>query len=130
MMSCPLPFWGPASGPIHAATTGELAVMTALVAAVVAKLITAIVAHGALRPLMEARGVSPWGLKDSFGAIPLLAAGSALASGAAGYGAIAMLVPCPTSRQDAWLVPLLCLGLLAVGFLMLRLGTLALRKLV
>lgn len=128
-MSCPLPFWGPASGPIHAASTGELAVMTALVAAIIAKLITALVAHGCLCPLMEAKGVSPWTVRDTIGAIPLLAAGSALVAGAAGYGAIATLVPCPIAPRDAWLVPVLCLGLLAAGLLMMRLGSLALRKL-
>lgn len=128
-MSCPLPFWGPSASPLVAATTGDLAWMTALVAAVVAKLVTAIVAHGCLRPLMEARGVRPWTLRDSFGAIPLLAAGSAIAAGAAVFGTVATLVPCPTSPRDALLVRVLCLGLLAVSLLMMRLGALALRKL-
>ena len=130
MMSCPLPFWGPTSSPVVAATTGELALFTAIVAAVLAKVITAMVAHGCLRPLMEARGVSPWRVRDSFGAIPLLAAGSAIAAGAAVYGVIATLVPCPTALRDGVMVRVLCLGLLATGLLMIRLGTLALRKLV
>lgn len=129
MMSCPLPFWGPTASPLSAATTGDLAWMTALVAAVLAKASTAIVAHGCLRPLMEARGVRPWTVRDSFGAIPLLAAGSALAAGAAAFGTVATLVPCPTAPRDEMLVRMLCLGLLAAGLLMMRLGSLALRKL-
>lgn len=98
-----------------------------LIAAVTCALISGIVGHGVLRPLLEARGIAPWTLRDSIGALPLVLLGSA-AFGAgverlAGwlFGAWGVIIPAAGA--------LVALLLIVIGLLMLRLGLLALRKL-
>lgn len=88
-------------------------------------MLCAIVAHGILRPLLEARGITPWTVRDSLGSLPLVLIGSALTAGAAVY-----LVHLMSDASSARLpVRVLCLALLCAGLLMVRLGLLALRKL-
>lgn len=92
--------------------------------AIVAILVTAIVGHGVLRPLLEARGVRPWSLKDSIGALMLVMIGGA------GFAAgLTALIVCRVYHSDFVLFDVLCLALLCCGALTMRLGLLALRKL-
>ena len=84
------------------------------------------VGHGVLRPLMEARGVSPWRLKDSAGSLPLVLIGAALMGGAAAVFAAWGVTGCDAA---GWAVVALCAAIIC-GVLMMRLGLLALRKLV
>ncbi len=92
--------------------------------AIVAILITVIVGHGVLRPLLEARGVRPWLLKDSVGALTLATIGSA-----AFAASLTALIVCRVYHSDFALFDVLCLALLCCGALTMRLGLLALRKL-
>jgi hypothetical protein len=94
----------------------------AIAGAVIAAALSAMVAHGILRPLLEARGIVPWTVRDSLGSIPLVIFGSALAAGSAIYGAGWLFSAEPMVR-------VLCLALLCAGLLAVRLGLLALRKL-
>lgn len=98
--------------------------MTMSTSVIVAILVTMSVGHGVLRPLLEARGVRPWLLKDSIGALMLVTIGSACF--AAGLTA---LIVCRIYHSDFALFDVLCLALLCGGALTMRLGLLALRKL-
>jgi hypothetical protein len=91
--------------------TAEVALTSAVMAVVVA--------HGILRPLLEARGVSPWRWRDTLGSTPLVTIGSAIVSASATQVVL----------SAAWQSRVLCLALLAAGALTLRLGLLAVRKL-
>lgn len=98
-----------------------------LVAAAASAVVAAIVGHGVLRPLLEARGIIPWTIRDSIGALPLVLFGSA-AFGAGVerlsgwlFGACGVIIP-PAGAFVALLF-------IVIGLLMLRLGLLALRKL-
>jgi hypothetical protein len=101
----------------------------ALVAAVVAMSIAVAVGHGVLKPLCEARGITPWTLRDSVGSLMLVLIGSGLLAGSLSALVAARL----TDTANVFSVPLLfyvlCLALPLIGALMMRLGLLALRKL-
>mgnify|MGYP006972389751 CR=1 FL=1 len=89
-----------------------------------AMLVAAAVGHGVLRPLLEARGVRPWTVRDSVGSLMLVILGSGVfGGGLAGVG-IGWVVHSAVGMFDV-----LCLAALAAGALMMRLGLLALRKL-
>lgn len=98
-----------------------------LIAAAASALVSVIVGHGVLRPLLETRGVAPWTVRDSIGALPLVLVGSALFGAgverAAGwlFGACGVIIPAAGV--------LIALMLIMIGLVMLRLGLLALRKL-
>lgn len=97
-------------------------------AALLGAIVCAAVAHGILRPLLEARGVVPWTVRDSLGSLPLVLVGSALSVGAAFYLVLQRLAPSVASH--AAVLPSVAAGvLLLVGLSTLRLGLLALRKL-
>lgn len=128
-MSCPLPFWGPSASPIILETTGEMAVVTAVASALLAGLLAFAISHAILRTFLEARGVEPWSRRDSALATPLVTLGATLITGAVVYLTVATIVPCPVGTGRMGLARMVCLGLLASGGLMLRLGLLALRKL-
>ena len=89
-------------------------------------LIAGMVGHGALRPLMEARGVSPWRLRDSLGALTLVLIGSACVGGASSAFAVWGVARCSVAGWSVTVVS----AAIVLGILMLRLGLLALRKLV
>lgn len=98
-----------------------------LIAAAASALVAGIVGHGVLRPLLEARGIAPWTVRDSIGALPLVLLGSA-AFGAGVerctgwlFGACGVIIPAAGA--------LVALMLIVIGLLMMRLGLLALRKL-
>jgi len=96
--------------------------LAALAGALVAAVLSVIIAHGVLRPLLEARGVVPWTVRDTLGSLPLVMIGSALTTGSAVYLA---------GRIFSANLPLhvLCLALLLAGLLTVRFGLLGLRKL-
>jgi len=93
-------------------------------AALIAAVIAATIAHGALRPLLEARGVAPWTVRDTLGSTPLVVLGAALSAGSVTASATLVAM----ASVPVW-SHVLCLALLAAGALALRLGLLALRKL-
>lgn len=99
------------------------ALIPALAGGLAAAMLCVIVAHGILRPLLEARGITPWTVRDSLGSLPLVLIGSALTVGTTIY----LVVGDPASARLP--VRVLCLALLCAGLLMVRLGLLALRKL-
>ncbi|HEY0931145.1 MAG TPA: hypothetical protein VGE27_14590 [Gemmatimonas sp.] len=105
-----------------ASTVISGSVIAALTGALLVAVLSAAVAHGVLRPLLEARGIVPWTLRDSLGSLPLVIAGSALATGSAVYLAGQWF-------SADFMVRVLCLALLCAGLLTVRLGLLALRKL-
>jgi len=90
-------------------------------------LISMVVAHGTMKPLMQARGVSPWTLRDTIGSTMLVTIGAALeGSSAVLLGAVVVGLPGELSLTTT----LILLALLAApGALCLRLGLIALRKL-
>lgn len=97
----------------------------ALAAAACAVTITTAVGHGALRPLLEARGITPWTLRDTLGALPLVVIGS----GSATAAVVGAATRHALERRAIGAADMLCLALLATGAAMVRLGLLALRKL-
>ncbi len=100
---------------------GGLAVMGASLAGVVG--------HGVLRPMLEARGVTPWRVRDSLGSMPLVLLGSALVTGALTLSVLRWGAACgsaPSMAAAWWLGVVVAL---LVGALMIRLGLHALRKL-
>ncbi len=88
--------------------------------------VTGFVAHGILRPLLEARGVAPWSLKDSLGSTPLVLIGGALVGGAVAIGAALVVPPCARSSAIA----ALAIAAVAVGLVTMKLGLVAIRKVV
>lgn len=103
----------------------SIALISALTGGLAAAVLCAIVAHGILRPLLEARGITPWTVRDSLGSLPVVLIGSTLTAGAAVY-LVHLMGDAPSARLP---VRVLCLALLCAGLLMVRLGLLALRKL-
>jgi hypothetical protein len=104
--------------------TPDLLWLSMAMAAAGAMLVAVVVGHGILRPLLEARGITPWTLRDSVGSLMLVILGSGLF--AAALGAV---VVNRVRRGDFGLFDVLCLAAFAAGALMMRLGLLALRKL-
>ena len=98
----------------------------ALSGALVSVCVAGMVGHGVLRPLLEARGLVPWRVLDSLGSTPLVLIGSAFVGGGAALLAAWGLGGCPVA---AWLTVLASAGMVW-GAVMMRLGLLALRKLV
>jgi hypothetical protein len=100
----------------------QVVIVGAVLAAVLAMVLAVTVLHGVLRPVMIARGVTPWRLRDSVGAAPLVLAGSAGLGLATGPLAMAIALGPPTGY---WIG-----GPLAAGsWLVLLLGIMELRKL-
>lgn len=93
---------------------------------VLVALLAGCVAHGVLRPLMEARGVTPWLVRDSVGALPLVLIGAALVGGSASVFAMAGAMSCVLETMIVIAISVKMI----FGIAMLRLGLLALRKLV
>jgi len=115
--------------PVNA--TLDAVLMTALVSAGVCMGVAAMVGHGVLRPMLEARGVTPWTVRDSLGSMPLVLFGAA-ACGAGGSvgtywltGVSGAIIP---SVHPSMLAAM-AVALVLIGLLVLRLGLLALRKL-
>lgn len=107
--------------------SSESLLAAAIVASAMCALVAGVVGHGVLRPMMEARDVSPWAVRDSLGSMPLVLIGAALigASGAVGSGWLWCV-------REAIIPTVLVVAagvLFLLGLLMLRLGLLALRKL-
>jgi hypothetical protein len=75
---------------------------------------------------MESRGVTPWRQQDSIGALPLVLIGAGLTGGASAVFAAWGVTGCAAA---GWMVGLVCLTIVS-GVLMMRLGLLAIRKLV
>lgn len=68
-----------------------MATTSGLAAGLLSAFIVTAVAHGLLRQTMEARGVVPWTLKDSIGALPLVILGSALSVASAVWLAVLLI---------------------------------------
>ena len=126
----PVPFYIRAVETLWMMCSAELpvtsAVPTVLLAGFVCAGVAGMVGHGVLRPLLEARGVTPWRVHDSLGALPLVLIGSALIGGGAAlvgwlFGVCGGIIS-PAVGAAAVVAVL-------AGGLMLRLGLLALRKL-
>src|SRR6187431_1410466 len=83
------------------------------------------VGHGILRPLLEARGLTPWHVRDSLGSMPLVLIGSGLTGGMGTPLAVWGVTGCDV---NGWSVAVIG-GLLVVGVVMVRLGLVALQKL-
>jgi hypothetical protein len=89
-------------------------------------LVAGLVGHGVLRPLLEARGVSPWTVRDSLGSMPLILLGSLLVGACSGVLIAEMSAKCSYSVM---LVAFLC-TIITLALLMIKLGLVALKKLV
>jgi len=94
--------------------------------ALLVSLVAGLVGHGVLRPLLEARGIAPWRVRDSLGSMPLVLIGSALVGGTAGLLSAWGVTGCDVVGRTVALVS----GMMVAGVMLLRLGLLALRKLV
>jgi hypothetical protein len=103
----------------------RLLVGTTLLAAVMSMLLTGAVGHGILRPLLEARGIAPWRLRDSLGSLLLVLLGA----GVLGGTAVGTALWHGSEKSSLGVPDLLSLALLSGGALMVRLGLLSLRKL-
>ncbi len=84
------------------------------------------VGHGVLCPLLEARGITPWRVRDSLGSLPLVLIGSGLMGGAAAVLAAWGVTRCAVAF---WMI-VSAIAVVVGGVLLMRLGLLALRKLV
>jgi hypothetical protein len=113
-----------ASAPSLYPSQPDVVWLTLLAAGGCAMLVTVIVGHGVLRPLLEARGIAPWTVRDSVGSLMLVVLGSGLFA-----GGLAAFVACRAFHSGLGLFDVLCLAAFAAGALMMRLGLLALRKL-
>ena len=105
-------------------SVAELTVTT-LSLALLVMFVAGMVGHGILRPLLEARGVSPWRVRDSLGSMPLVLLGSGLIGGTGTLLGVWGVTDCGVA---GWAVALTSV-LLISGTVMVRLGLLALRKL-
>lgn len=120
---------------------GVLALTAAFVAFVAVMALVTAIAHGILRTALEARGVAPWTLKDSIGALPLVLMGSGLSA-----AALAWLFAMSVAVADGpgidflqWHFPkafnvaaakrAIAVALVLAGLLQVRLGLVAIRKL-
>lgn len=104
--------------------------LAGLVGAVGTAALVGHVAHGILKPLLEARGVAPWTRRDSLGALPSVLLGSA----AIGWALVDLATllarhSTPVAGAVDAIALLRPLGLLLPGAVVIRLGVLALRKL-
>lgn len=97
----------------------------ACVGAVLVSALAGLVSHGVLRPLLEARGIVPWTVKDTLGSTPLILSGSALIGGALASGVALVAQRCAAG----WPVGL-CVLTAAVGVVTVLLGLNAVRKVV
>lgn len=111
--------------PMTCPSAGELT-FAAIGLGLVVVLIAGVIGHGVLRPLLEARGVTPWTVRDSIGSMPLVLLGSGLMGACSAVFLALNVVKCPDS---GFYLLLLSLGIV-VGFAMIKLGLIALRKLV
>ena len=102
-------------------------VAAAIVASVLCAAVAGIVGHGVLRPMLEARGVAPWTVRDSLGSMPLVLIGAALIGGSGALASGWLWCACDAIIPTVLVVVAGTLFLL--GLSMLRLGLLALRKL-
>ena len=109
-----------------------------LLTGVVCACVAGTVGHGVLRPLLEARGVAPWRLRDSLGSLPLVLSGSAMIGAGAAvvmgwlFGACGGIMSAAVGTAPSRATVATAVGgtaALLVGALMLRLGLLALSKL-
>ena len=97
--------------------------------------VAAAVAHGVLRSALESRGVVPWHLRDTLGAIPLILLGSTGIGAVTGFVVVRLVENAPLTSEHLALTvsPQMMLGagafVLAVSALILTLGIIALRKL-
>jgi hypothetical protein len=89
-------------------------------------LVAGMVGHGVLRPLLEARGIAPWRVRDTLGSMPLVLIGSAMVGGTAGLLSAWGVTGCDVVGRTLALVS----AMMVAGAMLLRLGLLALRKLV
>jgi hypothetical protein len=101
------------------------------IAALLAILVAELVAHGALRTFLEARGVKPWRWSDTMLATPLIMAGAGAVGGggaAIGHrvGNRAFITHLPLS--SLW-IDFAGLAAVCIGLFMLTLGVIALKKL-
>lgn len=88
--------------------------------------VAGMVGHGVLRPMLEARGVTPWSIRDSLGSMPLVLIGAAMIGGSSACFFAWTLMPCVFSGVKITIV-----GVIMVwGVTLVRLGLVALRKLV
>ena len=87
--------------------------------------VAGMVGHGILRPLLEARGVAPWRLRDSLGSMPLVLLGSGVIGGTGMLLGLWGVTGCHVSGASVALTS----AALVVGTVMTRLGLHALRKL-
>ncbi len=94
--------------------------------ALLATFIAGMVGHGVLCPLLEARGITPWKLRDSLGSLPLVLLGSGLMGGTAALLAAWGVTRCSVAL---WAI-VTAIAVVVCGALVMRLGLLALRKLV
>ena len=119
-------------GPVTAASMTTEHFAEVGIAAFFAMVIAEIVAHGALRTFLEARGVVPWKFGDTLLATPLILAGAgAIGGGGAAIGHRvgnrAFIIHAPLS--SLW-IDLGGLTAVILGLVMVVLGTIALRKLI
>lgn len=93
--------------------------------ALLVSFVAATVGHGVLRPLLEARGITPWRLRDSVGSLPLVLIGGAVVGAPAALLTAWGITEC---RVAGWAIAtaIACMG---AGLLTMRLGLLALKKL-
>ena len=87
--------------------------------------VAGMVGHGILRPLVEARGVTPWRLRDSLGSMPTVLIGSGLLGGTGMLLATWGATGCDVA---GWKVAVAG-GLVVAATIMMRVGIIALRKL-
>ena len=104
--------------------SAELGVTTFSIALLV-MFVAGMVGHGILQPLLEARGVKPWRVRDSLGSMPLVLIGSGLIGGTGMLLGLWGVAGCGVA---GWALALVS-GLLVAGTVMVRLGLVALRKL-
>lgn len=105
-------------------SVAELTV-SALSLALLTMLVAGMVGHGILRPQLEARGVTPWQLRDSLGSMPVVLIGSGLLGGAGTLLAIWGATGCDVGGAK---VAAASIALLAAT-VMIRVGLIALQKL-
>lgn len=84
------------------------------------------VGHGVLRPMLEARGVAPWSVRDSLGSMPLVLIGAAMIGGSGACFFAWALTQCVGSGVKITIVSVIMVW----GVTLVRLGLVALRKLV
>jgi hypothetical protein len=106
-------------------TAGDLTVAAGGVGLAMAML-AGLIGHGILRPLLEARGVAPWTLRDSLGSTPLILIGSFVLGAATAFFLAHGITKCTIG------VPIMALlsASIVISVLVVRLGLIALRKLV